>query len=893
MKNILILGFGARENAIKEYLKPNVVHRIDTEDFSSIKQFCISYNIDLVIPSTEVYLCNGIVDYLQIELPKVEVFGPTKLQAKIEGSKIFSKSLMKELNIPTAEFSFYKKKDDFLTYLLSRSFSSLVLKPIVMKYSGLAKGKGVYLPESNDDAFKSFYNLYENNKNNWEGILIEERLEGPEVSVLAFCDGTQAHLMPQAQDYKRIYDDDKGPNTGGMGAICPVNILNENELLEVSQHINKVVKHLNYKGVLYAGIMKTKNGIQFLEFNCRFGDPEAQVILNLLDTNLLEIIEGCINNKYINIKWKSKHSAAVVLSHVDYPHSKLSEYIRINEESLDNTVKIYEGGTQMIDGYNHTKGGRVLTMVSTSNSLQTSLRNIYNNAPKITYDGVYYRRDIGSNYTPDSQKPINKNKNLSIAVLASGNATSINKLLEDPSTKQTIKVFVTNNNSPILSNKAYDNGIPCIYLGDNYYKKTSKSDYYKKIINILRLFDIDMVILSGFMMIVPESLFKEYYTINIHPSLLPKYKGMTGTQIHPLSLKNNDKFIGCTLHEVTETIDEGRFLIQKQRLLQKSNARSIKQQVQNLEKECIYDFVINYKNEKTDYDINIDEANGLVEDLKKNGIVKNDFCSIYSHKGIELGASADGCGTKLDLANEYGYLHQIGIDLVAMNVNDLIAGGCRPLFFMDYIAIDTMDKEKCNTIIKGIVDGCNMCDCKLIGGETAEMKGIYLKDKLDLAGFAVGEKVLNLPKKHLINKHCYVYGLKSSGIHSNGYTLVKKLWENSIDIPTIDSLLTPTRIYYELLELYSRYKKQILGVAHITGGGFYDNINRILPENLSIELFDWEFPDIFKWIMKESKLSRKDMLGIFNCGYGMVLITNEEIDIGDRIGRIVEITQYS
>jgi len=240
MKNILILGFGARENAIKEYLKPNVVHRIDTEDFSGIKQFCISYNIDLVIPSTEVYLCNGIVDYLRIELPKVEVFGPTKLQAKIEGSKIFSKSLMKELNIPTAEFSFYKKKDDFLTYLLSRSFSSLLLKPIVMKYSGLAKGKGVYLPESNDDAFKSFYNLYENNKNNWEGILIEERLEGPEVSVLAFCDGTQAHLMPQAQDYKRIYDDDKGPNTGGMGAICPVNILNENELLEVSQHINKV-----------------------------------------------------------------------------------------------------------------------------------------------------------------------------------------------------------------------------------------------------------------------------------------------------------------------------------------------------------------------------------------------------------------------------------------------------------------------------------------------------------------------------------------------------------------------------------------------------------------------------------------------------------------------------
>lgn len=890
MRNILILGFGARENAIKEHLKPNVVHRLDIEDFSGIKQFCIDYNIDLVIPSTEAYLCNGVVDYLQTELPTVEVFGPTKHQAKVEGSKFFSKSLMKELNIPTAEFLFYKNKEVILKYL-ENFFLYLSPKQMVIKYSGLAKGKGVYLPESHKEALDAFNNLYENNKHNWEGILIEERLEGPEVSVLAFCDGTQGHLMPQAQDYKRIYDNDKGPNTGGMGAICPVNILNEEELLEINHHINKVVKHLNYKGVLYAGIMKTTSGIQFLEFNCRFGDPEAQVILNLLDTKLLEIIDGCINDKLIQIKWNQKYSAAVVLSHIDYPHSKLSEYIRINEEPLDNTVKIYEGGTQMIDGHNYTKGGRVLTMVSTSNSLQNSLRNIYNNAPKITYDGVYYRRDIGSNYKPCHQSPVDKTNNLSIAVLASGNATSINKLLEERSTKHTIKVFVTNNNSPVLSNKAYDNGIPCIYLCDAYYKKTSKQEYYNKIINILRLFDIDMVILSGFMKFVPESLFKEFYTINIHPSLLPKYKGLTGTQIHPLSLKNNDKFIGCTLHEVTETIDEGRILIQKQCLLQKTNAHSVKQQVQHLETQCIYDFVISYKKEKTNYDINIEEANGLVEDLKKNGIVKNDFCSIYSHKGIEFGASADGCGTKLDLANEYGYLHQIGIDLVAMNVNDLIAGGCRPLFFMDYIAIDTMNKEKCNTIIKGIVDGCNMCDCKLIGGETAEMKGIYLKDKLDLAGFAVGEKVLNLPRKRLINKHCHVYGIKSSGIHSNGYTLVKKLWENSINTPNIESLLTPTRIYHELLDLYSKYKTQILGVAHITGGGFHDNINRILPENLSVELFSWDFPDIFKWIMKESKLSRKEMLGIFNCGYGMVLITNEEIDIGDRIGRIIEITQ--
>ena len=258
-------------------------------------------------------------------------------------------------------------------------------------------------------------------------------------------------------------------------------------------------------------------------------------------------------------------------------------------------------------------------------------------------------------------------------------------------------------------------------------------------------------------------------------------------------------------------------------------------------------------------------------------------------------ACTDGVGTKTDLVlevlGEERGLHSLGMDIVGHSVNDIAVLGAKPLFFMDYIAIDKMDKAKCLKIIHGINIGCKIAGCSLIGGETAEMKKIYLKNQMDLAGFSVGEKIFNFPNKNLITDKCSLYGIPSSGIHSNGYTLVKKLWENSINTPNIESLLTPTRIYHELLDLYSKYKTQILGVAHITGGGFHDNINRILPENLSVELFSWDFPDIFKWIMEESKLSRKEMLGIFNCGYGMVLITNEEIDIGDRIGRIVEITQ--
>ena len=218
-----------------------------------------------------------------------------------------------------------------------------------------------------------------------------------------------------------------------------------------------------------------------------------------------------------------------------------------------------------------------------------------------------------------------------------------------------------------------------------------------------------------------------------------------------------------------------------------------------------------------------------------------------------------------------------------MNVNDLLAGGAKPLFFMDYIAIDKMSNEKCNQIIKGINKGCEISKCRLIGGETAEMKGIYLKDKLDIAGFSVGEIIYNFPKKELMNDECILYGIRSSGIHSNGYTLVRELLEKS-DY-SIDEILEPTRIYIELLDIYKKYPNDIFGVSHITGGGFKDNIRRILSEDINYELYEWEFPPIFKWIQKESGLNREEMLNTFNCGYGMVIISSVELPF-EKIGRL-------
>ena len=235
MKNILILGDGGREKIIKEKLYRDNKHIYcvcsSFKNFENIKQFCITENIELVIPSSEVYLCNGIVDYLRKEINNIQVFGPTKEQAKIEGSKYFSKNLMKELDIPTAKFEGYFTLPYCIDSLNYFSLHGRTYDEIVIKYSGLAKGKGVYLPRTKaecEDIVKTLFN-----KDESTCIIIEERLHGVEVSVLAFCNGKETFLMPQAQDYKRIYDGDKGSNTGGMGAICPANVLTNNDLIKV------------------------------------------------------------------------------------------------------------------------------------------------------------------------------------------------------------------------------------------------------------------------------------------------------------------------------------------------------------------------------------------------------------------------------------------------------------------------------------------------------------------------------------------------------------------------------------------------------------------------------------------------------------------------------------
>tara|TARA_B100001094_G_scaffold330190_1_gene394802 strand:- start:106 stop:1308 length:1203 start_codon:yes stop_codon:yes gene_type:complete len=388
MPRILILGGGAREIVIREQLsRDHTTFLLETRDFQDILSHCQNHNIQYVIPGSEWYLCQGVKNYLETHIPDIRVFGPDRYQAQIEGSKLFSKILMNKLKIPTAPFYYVKSPEHF--------WSDDCLDDIVVKYCGLASGKGVYLPCQTDSINDI---LKELEKFGNDGFVIENRYHGLEVSVMAFCNGTESFLMPQAQDYKNIYDGNTGPNTGGMGSICPVNLLSSAELNEIKGHIDSVVRELKYVGILYAGIIKTQDGVFFLEFNCRFGDPEAQSILNLLQSDLFSIIEACLTHQTPQIEWSNFHSATVVLSHNLYPESRLREPVRINWiNDLDPGIKTYHSNVITDDdGNHHTTGGRVMSLTNTGVTREIALQAIYENIDKIQYDGVYYRRDIGS-----------------------------------------------------------------------------------------------------------------------------------------------------------------------------------------------------------------------------------------------------------------------------------------------------------------------------------------------------------------------------------------------------------------------------------------------------------------------------------------------------------------
>ena len=411
-----IIGSGGREHAICESIKKspkidkifcfpgnagtadiakNII--LDLDNFVNIKDFILENKIDLIIIGPEKPLVDGLVDYL--ERFNIKVFGPNKIASQLEGSKIFTKKLCQKYNIPTAKFGILQNKIDAKKFLDNSNY------PIVVKANNLASGKGVYICNNKDHAHIAIDEIFDGKFGKAENVLIEEFLDGEEMSFFIISDGKNIKTFETAQDHKRVLEGDKGKNTGGMGAYSPSRLINQ----ELNNRIiDKIIKPTllglselgcEYKGFLYAGLMIINNEPYLIEYNVRMGDPECQTILPKLKTDLVEIFLACCdkNLEKINISWSDKKSLCVVLCSKGYPDifKKNIEIKNLQNINLSLSNYLFHAGTSKNDNKIFAVGGRVLNFVSLSNDFSEAKKNIINNLDILNWPGGFYRKDIG------------------------------------------------------------------------------------------------------------------------------------------------------------------------------------------------------------------------------------------------------------------------------------------------------------------------------------------------------------------------------------------------------------------------------------------------------------------------------------------------------------------
>ncbi|MBN2127633.1 MAG: phosphoribosylamine--glycine ligase [Candidatus Diapherotrites archaeon] len=420
---VLVIGSGGREHTLcwkinqskkltKLFCAPGnagtseIAENIPIKEFEIQKliEFALKEKIDLTVVGPESWLEQGIVD--EFEKNNLLIFGASKNAARIETSKSFSKELMKNAGIPTAEFEVFQNAGKAKEYL-KKKFNEEKINKIVIKASGLAAGKGVILCYNETEALKAVEEIMQEKSfgNAGNEVVIEEFLEGEEASFLAFCDGNNAKPMVSSQDHKRVFDNDKGLNTGGMGAYSPAPVmtkeLEEKAMKQVIMPALNEMKKNNYpfKGVLYAGLMIKENELKVVEFNARFGDPETQVVLPRMESDLIEIMTACCKgtlNK-TQLKWKNNCTCCVVLASSGYPE-KYEKNIEIfgleNAKKLSNAV-VFHAGTKKENNKILTNGGRVLGVTGIGNSIKESIENAYKAVKEISFKGMHYRKDIG------------------------------------------------------------------------------------------------------------------------------------------------------------------------------------------------------------------------------------------------------------------------------------------------------------------------------------------------------------------------------------------------------------------------------------------------------------------------------------------------------------------
>ncbi|XP_040041627.2 trifunctional purine biosynthetic protein adenosine-3 isoform X2 [Gasterosteus aculeatus] len=743
-EKVLVVGGGGREHALAWKLaqSPQVQQvlvapgnagtagcgkisnsEVSVSNHAILAQFCKDHHVGLVVVGPEVPLAAGMVD--DLTAAGVPCFGPSAKAAQLEASKSFSKAFMERHGIPTARYGSFTAPEEACNYIRTADFPALVVKA-----SGLAAGKGVIVAGDREEACRAVMDIMKDRAfgSAGETVVVEELLEGEEVSCLCFSDGSSVSPMPPAQDHKRLQDGDLGPNTGGMGAYCPTPQVSQELLQQIRDTVlQKTVDGMReegtpYVGVLYAGLMLTKQGLKVLEFNCRFGDPECQVLLPLLKSDLYEVILNTMSGKLVSSApvWHQDSSAVtVVMASAGYPGSyKKGVEITGLSQVQDSGVQVFHAGTALKEGGVVSSGGRVLTVTAVRPSLESALQAANQGVAAVGFPGAVYRRDIGhraiAHLNPDRRGLTYKGCGVDIA--------AGNKLVE------MIKPLA---------------------------KATSRPGCNAELGGFAGLFDL---------------------------------KGA-----------------------------------------------------------------------------------GFVDPILVSG--------------------TDGVGTKLRIAQACGRHGGLGQDLVAMCVNDVLAQGAEPLFFLDYFSCGRLDVDVAAAVVGGVAAACKVAGCALLGGETAEMPGVYAAGEYDLAGFCVGavERGALLPRLGDIQEGDLLVGLASSGVHSNGFSLVSKVLQRanldySSPAPFADSgrtvgdvLLTPTKIYSRLLLPILR-SGAVKAFAHITGGGLLENIPRVLPQELAVDLdaSRWSIPPVFSWIHKEGGLSEEEMARTFNCGLGAVLVVAPE-----------------
>lgn len=413
MKRVLVIGGGGREHAIVDALarSPQVgkifcapgnagiaalAECVPIKDTAveELKEFALSHEVDLTVVGPEAALAAGVTDVFRAA--GLRIYGPSRAAAAIESSKDFAKALMAKYNVPTAAYKTFEVYEDALAYVQGHSL------PVVLKYDGLAAGKGVVIAETPAEAEAALADMLVSDKFGHGKVVIEDFLTGPEFSFMCFVNGSEVYPMELSQDHKRAYEGDKGPNTGGMGAYSPLPFITDEDYKEALDGVMRpvaaamVAEGCPFTGTLYGGLMKTPDGVKVIEFNCRFGDPETEVVLPRLESDIYEVFSAIADGTAVpQLHWSEQTTIGFVLASKGYPGS-YDKGVVINGLPAESAgLKVYHMGTAMRDGRIVTAGGRVLMVVAQGDDLRSARDKALAAAAGIDCDALFYRRDIG------------------------------------------------------------------------------------------------------------------------------------------------------------------------------------------------------------------------------------------------------------------------------------------------------------------------------------------------------------------------------------------------------------------------------------------------------------------------------------------------------------------